>query len=36
MQLEVRLSFPYDTFSIERMVGDKMVRSGFLGFGDGE
>jgi hypothetical protein len=24
--------FSYDTFSIERMIGDKMVCSGFLGY----
>jgi hypothetical protein len=29
----VMLSFPYDTFGIERMVGDN---SGFLGFNAGE
>jgi hypothetical protein len=26
----VGLSFPYNTFSIERMIENKMIRSGFL------
>jgi hypothetical protein len=32
MQLGVGLSFLWDTFGIERMIEDKMVRSGFLGY----
>jgi hypothetical protein len=32
MQLGVGLSFSWDTFGIERMIGDKMVCSGFLGY----
>jgi hypothetical protein len=32
MQLEVWLSFSYDTFNIEKIIRDKMIRSGFLGY----
>jgi hypothetical protein len=32
MQLEVRLSFSWDTFGIERMIGNNIVHSGFLGY----
>jgi hypothetical protein len=32
MQLRVGLSFPCDTFGIERMIEDKMIHSGFLGY----
>jgi len=32
MQLGVGLSFPWHTFVIERMIWDKMVRLGFLGY----
>jgi len=32
MQLGVGLSFSWDTFDIKRMIGDKMVRLGFLGY----
>jgi len=31
MQLRVRLSFPWNTFGIRRMIEDRMVLSGFLG-----
>jgi hypothetical protein len=30
--LGVRLSFSSDTFDIERMIEDKMIRLGFLGY----
>jgi hypothetical protein len=30
--VEVKLSFPYDTFGIEKMIENKMVHSGFLGY----
>jgi len=30
MQLRVELSFPWDIFGIRRMIGDKMVCSGFF------
>jgi hypothetical protein len=32
MQLGVGLSFSWDIFDIKRMIGDKMVRLGFLGY----
>jgi hypothetical protein len=32
MELGVALFLPQDTFGIERMIGDKMVCSGFLGY----
>jgi len=28
--IRVKLSFPWDTFNIEKMIGDKMVHLGFL------
>jgi hypothetical protein len=32
MQLRVGLSFPCDIFDIEKMIEDKIIRLGFLGY----
>jgi len=32
MQLGVKLYFSWDVFGIERMIGDKIVYLGFLGY----